>query len=351
MNDEERIGQLHKLITKPELRLGYVAGMFYAVRNEKVPKQLDLLNDWFGSLIIEIEETDGSIKKRPEYKDRERIIKAVRYHDHVYSGADIRITHIASRLIGTAGSNHEKERRTGLLIQKNIARILCADNDRMIALYEHAEEMIDKLDEEQTAQLALLIYMFSIDCADAWYAKEEYDRDEELYPFDDETFDQIIYNAVYQILLCSWEGLVNAWIWLLLGSLLRNECGRIGRIYDSSFIPLYRAPSESGTLEDKLHFLIAPEDYESVYSGDDLQKRFPGIEWHCDCCGAHLNSQEGFDDHLEAWQCRKCGHINMLDYSCVYENAEDWQNDLHRIDQDDILKAIQKRRKETEEAE
>lgn len=28
-----------------------------------------------------------------------------------------------------------------------------------------------------------------------------------------------------------------------------------------------------------------------------FDERFPGIDWHCDRCGAYLNSQEGFDDH------------------------------------------------------
>lgn len=43
-----------------------------------------------------------------------------------------------------------------------------------------------------------------------------------------------------------------AFLWLLTGSLLRNETGRVLRMYDSSFIAIRRQMSETGELEDKL---------------------------------------------------------------------------------------------------
>ena len=42
-----------------------------------------------------------------------------------------------------------------------------------------------------------------------------------------------------------------------------------------------------------------------------FDERFPGIDWHCDRCGAYLNSQEGFDDHKYLWKCTECG----IDYT------------------------------------
>lgn len=28
-----------------------------------------------------------------------------------------------------------------------------------------------------------------------------------------------------------------------------------------------------------------------------MSDRFPGVDWWCDRCNAHLNDQRGFDDH------------------------------------------------------
>ena len=42
--------------------------------------------------------------------------------------------------------------------------------------------------------------------------------------------------------------------------------------------------SETGEVEDKLNVLFHPENYHYTYFGDDLDKRFPGVEWYCDGC-------------------------------------------------------------------
>ena len=40
--------------------------------------------------------------------------------------------------------------------------------------------------------------------------------------------------------------------------------------------------------------------------------RFPGIYWYCDGCDSFLNKQEGFDDHLDHWECTVCGYVNTI---------------------------------------
>jgi len=42
------------------------------------------------------------------------------------------------------------------------------------------------------------------------------------------------------------------------------------------------------------------------------EPRFPGIDWHCDHCGASLNSQKNFDDHKYIWKCTSCGYKNSI---------------------------------------
>ena len=169
----------------------------------------------------------------------------------------------------------------------------------------------------------------------------------------DEAFDGTIWNAEYQLNLSSHSGLCNAYLWLMTGSLLRNEIGRVLRMYDSSFIAIHRQHGETWELMDKLNYLLHPEEYEYTFDGDeeDLEERFPDVEWYCDECGAHLNEQEGFDDHLPAWKCRVCGYENKLDISEIYENDEDWQNQIRPVDAGKFANAVERRRKELQEKE
>lgn len=331
-----------------ELRLGYVTDLYYKVAGISVPKQLDLLNDWFGSLIIRVRESDNTKKELPEFVDMERIIYATRYHGYLYSGGNNRVTHITGKLVGTTSSNLEKERRSAELIQKNISRKLSLELNPIITLYEHVDAIVKQLDEEKINRFHAMLWDFVLDTAEAYYNKSEYERDSELFPFDDEVFDQILYNAFYQLTQYDVDGVRNGFLWLLLGGLLRNACGRVCRVFDSSFSPAYRPSSSSGDLMDQLHFLANPEDYGSFYVGDDMENRFPGVDWYCDECHDYLNKQDGFDDHLPVWQCRKCGYLNRIDYDEIYENEEDARNHIHRHTEEDFKRAIETRKKELE---
>ena len=314
----------------PELRLGYVAALYDMVTGEPALKQLDLLNRWFPGLIFALRDSSGTVKEPPEFDDRKRIIYVTPYHGSLYLGGSPRVTQIAGRLVGTASSNLEKERLSAQLIQKNICRRLLSGTKTFPAFLDHVAEMIARLSEEKAELFHYVTYMFTLSAAEAWYDKQDYERDRELYPFDEEVFDSVIYNAFYQLMREEPSGLVYGYAWLLLGSLLRNECGRLTRTYDSSFVPLFRHPGEDSNLLSQLHYLLAPEEFESYYDGDDTESRFPGIEWMCDSCHAHLNEQPGFDDHLPVWQCRACGHLNELSLEEIYESEEDWRSGIHR---------------------
>ncbi len=145
----------------------------------------------------------------------------------------------------------------------------------------------------------------------------DYEKKTEAFAMDDETFDGTIYNAAYQLNLAKRSGLCNAYLWLLTGSLLRNETGRVLRLYDSSFIAIRRQLSETGSLTDKLNYLLA-----------------------------HLNEQEGFDDHSPEWKCQNCGFANKLAYSEIYDNDEDRQNKTRPADPHKFEDATERRRQE-----
>ena len=53
--------------------------------------------------------------------------------------------------------------------------------------------------------------------------------------------------------------------------------------------------------------------------------RFPGIDWYCDRCHAHLNDQPGFDDHKYTWACTECGYKNSISATNIYDPEEDFR--------------------------
>lgn len=55
-----------------------------------------------------------------------------------------------------------------------------------------------------------------------------------------------------------------------------------------------------------------------------MKKRFPGIDWWCDRCGAHLNNQAGFNDHKYIWRCTECGHKNSISATNIYRSAKEF---------------------------
>lgn len=333
------------------LRFGSIASIYYDISGTPMPKQLDLLDAWFPELIVQEEKSDGETKKPAEYKDTDYLIHAVKCHGKLYSGDSRRIPQITGRLTGSATGNQEKERRTAELIQRHIAERFITDMTLTPRLQANTKKRIDAMNDEQVNEL----YQFLLDLV--WQLAAErretdrWDRDNEPFHMYDETFDGVIYNTAYQLNLETYEGLCNAYLWLLTGGLLRNETGRILRMYDSKFLAVNRQPGEMGELEDKLNALFNPEQYYYTFDGDeeDLKNRFPDVHWTCDNCGDYLNEQEGFDDHLPEWKCTKCGYVNKIDISEIYQNDEDYRNHIRSSDPEKFAAAVEARRKELKE--
>lgn len=328
------------------LRFGYIAELYYGIHGEKKPKQLDQMDTWFPGLIVVTDASDGETKREAEYVDLEYVIHAVRYRGKFYSGGSTRISQICGRLTGTAEGNKEKERKTAELIQKHVAECFMKDMTLAPRLQENAALLLDQLTEDEQEKMYDALTQLIWDLAGAREEMPDYDRKTEPFAMDDETFDGTIYNAAYQLNLASFSGFCNAYLWLLTGSLLRNEVGRVLRLYDSAFIAIRRQMSVDGTLKDKLNNLIHPEAYEYTFDGDDLENRFPGVEWYCDKCDAHLNEQEGFDDHLPEWKCTACGYVNPISIEEIYDNDEDWRNGIRAVDAEKFADAVRRRKEE-----
>ncbi|MGN0362657.1 MAG: hypothetical protein ACI4ET_07440 [Bilifractor sp.] len=329
-----------------ELRFGSIAAIYYEYLSSKTPRQMDLIDTWFPGLVIETDASDGETKVPAEYIDSAYMIHAVRYHGRLYSGDSKRVAQILGRLTGTAAGNREKERKSAELIQKHVAEQFTRDMELTPQLKENTAKLLDHLSEEQLNALYQQLFDLLYRLSDQRKVMDDYSRKTEPFAMDDEVFDGVVYNAAYQLNLSTFSGLCNAYLWLLTGGLLRNETGRVLRLYDSAFIAVRRQLSETGELEDKLNDLFHPETYEYTYSGDDLDNRFPGVEWYCDGCGAHLNEQEGFDDHLSEWKCRICGYPNQLSMELIYDNDEDWQNGIRSVDAEKFADAVARRREE-----
>ncbi len=325
-------------------RLGNVLNLFYQALEKKQPSQLALLDAWFPELIVRELESDGRTKKEAAYQDREFVIDAVRHHGSFYTGSSRRVSQIIGRLIGTAKGNQEKERKTASLIQKHLAGKLVTDFDAITRLKKTVRDHILILQGDAHRDFYVSLYAFIEECIKERKEMDEYALLSDLFPMDDEVIEGIFYNSVYQLEQVTDESIANGYLWLLLGSLLRNETGRLVRLYDSSFIPIRRQMSETSEVLDKLFYLLKPEAYQSVYEGDDLDSRFPGIEWYCDRCGAHLNEQDGFDDHLPKWECTACGYSNRISFEEIYDNEEDWQNEIHRHGKEDFDRALNERK-------
>ncbi len=327
---------------KYDLRFGNTAALLFYAIGEKPMKQLDLLDMFFPCLFVV--EVEGKEKQEAEFDDVNLRIKAVRYHDSLYVGSSSRVSQILGRLCGTARGNQEKERKTAQLMQKQAASVICTTTDYMLLLQEDIRKYLEVLDDEELEVFVYLLSHFLIKVSEH---TEECDPDI-LFPLDREVFEGIVYNGLKQLRRDTMEGYVNAYLWLLIGSLLRNESGRVLRLYDSSFINVNRTPSENDTLQDRLNYLFHPEEYESVYYGDELDRKYPGIEFYCDQCGAHLNEQDGFDDHMTPWECTACGYENEISEYVIYESQEDMRMGKKPLDPDDIMTAIARRREEVE---
>lgn len=328
-----------------ELRFGTAARLYYDSLNLKLPGQLDLLDAWFPSLIIEEIPSDGETKTDAEYSDMDFRIRAVKYHDSFYAGGSRRVSQITGRLTGTAKGNQEKERRTAFLIQKHLSGRLVSELPLLPVLQEAVLERMEQMDDDQLDQFYGRIFDYIEALVSTREANTEYELLTELFPMDHEVFDGILYNTVYQLVKQTRQSISNGYLWLLIGGLLRNESGRVLRMYDSSFVPIRRQSTEDGTLRDKLYFLIHPEEYEAFYEGDDLDRRFPGIEWFCDRCKDYLNTQPGFTDQNPVWVCTKCGYENRLDADVIYDSREDYDNQLRPMGEEALKRAVEERKK------
>lgn len=331
------------------LRFGSIAALYYEIKGEKLPKQMELLENFFPGLVIKVDDSDGNTKIPAEYADQDCMIHAVRYKGKLYAGDNKRVAQILGRLIGMAKGNQEKERKSAEMIQKHVAECFVADMKLTPALQENISHLLEAFSDEQKNLLRekLMELLLLLSAQRSKMSEEE--KRGELFALDKEVFDDILYNAAFQLKLASDKGLCNAYLWFLTGGFLRNETGRVLRRYDSYFIAVYRQGGETNQLEDKLNYLFHPEEYEDVYWGDDLDKRFPGIEWYCDECEAYLNEQEGFDDHFPYWECKKCGYHNRLEIDEIYENDGNFDKGSRRIDPLKFADALERRRMELEE--
>ena len=204
-----------------KFRFGNIAAVFYEIRGEKLPKQLDLIDTWFPGLIIAADSSDGETKKPAEYADREYMIHAVRYHGSLYAGGSPRVTQIAGRLIGTAGANQEnaganqeKERKSTELVQKHVAECFVKDMTLTPRLKENVLQQIESLTGDQELELFERLLDLVWELAEEREAAGDYEKKTEAFAMDDETFDGTIYNAAYQLNLAKRSGLCNAYLWL-----------------------------------------------------------------------------------------------------------------------------------------
>ncbi len=323
-----------------ELRFGNAAALYFQAAGKEIPNQPDMLDLFFPGFIF-VEDPEGT-RKEAEYIDTEYLIHAVKKHGRFYIGGSTRVSQILGRLIGTAKGNREKERKTAELIQRHLSTVLVKDRTAPEKLQVNLKGLLDELDDDRLSAFAGTLMKYCIEAALFRNEQSEYDRESEPFAMYDEVFDGIIYNAVYQLTMEDYMGVINAYLWVLAGSLLRNESWQAVHMFDSSFNPAYRQAAETESLISKLEYLLCPEDFEPVYNGEQTGDRFPDINWYCDRCGALLNRQEGFDDHHNSWKCLKCGYENRISAADIYQNFEDAANDRDAGDPEKIMKALER---------
>ena len=310
--------------------------------------QMDRLYFWLPETVIHMRDSEESGKIPPAFRYDDRIVYASLYRGYIYATGDSAVTQIMGRLYGSAKGNTEKERKNAELIRKRVSRELVEDRALISQLIGNVKEKVSTLKEEAFYDLCEDLLDLVFELADKRIEMSPLERDSEAAAMDDEVFDGVIYNAAYLLQDFTVDSTARAILWLMLGGLLRNEAGRVFRVFNSAFVPAFRQGDLSATIIDKLGALYFDKDYESTYAGDDLENRFPGIEWMCDNCGAYLNVQDGFDDHLPIWQCRLCGHLNLISEEVIYNNEEEREHD-RTVDWEKMKEAIERRRRELED--
>lgn len=337
-----------------ELRFGVIMNWYYrdVLQEDFLPKQIDLLDDFFPSLLIEEKESDGKTKVPAEYDLRDRVIRAARYHDHLYVSGSRQVTQILGRLLGTAQMSLEKERATTAELLRRAAGDLCNSPEYVAALANRSLQRLADLTDDQTDRFMSTFNDYFVAVCDRRAELALDEKEQELFPIEDETFRNVMENVVYQWRQGTIEGAAKAWTWLLLFSLLRNECGRLVTVYLSSF----RERRSYRHTERRVE-VVDTDDPEKdgreewFYDGDDLDHRFPGVDWYCDRCGEYLNDQEGFDDHLHVWKCTRCGYENRIEMDNIYDSGADYEHDGAPSDPKEFYRALKERADEVNSAE
>lgn len=320
-----------------ELRVGVIGKLYYeTVLQEKMPRQLDLLDGFFPNLFIEEVPSDGNTKIDAEFDDQNFLIHAVKYHGHYYVGGSKRVTQILGRLIGTAKGSQEKERNTAERLQDWAADIFIASPDALQHMRDLNTERILALTDEQLGRFVDSLSDYINALVEHRKSQTFDEQHTELFPIGDEVLEIILRNVAYQWEIGTYEAFGNVLTWLLLGALLRNQLSRVDAKYLSTFEP--RTPKDDARIT---HEAIAR--HGSYYDGDDLDNRFPGIEWYCDRCGEHLNDQPGFDDHRDFWTCTKCGYKNPIRIDQIYNCEMEYQNGSAPVDKEDFFRALKER--------
>ena len=333
--------------TDRQLRFSDVETICDSYMPSGAKNQMDRLYYWLPETVIHMRDPEEGGKIPPVFRYDDRVVYASLYRGYIYATGDSAVTQIMGRLYGSAKGNAEKERKNAELIRKRVSRELVEDRDLISQLIGNIKEKVSVLEEDILYDLCEEILDYIFELADKRIEMSPLERDAEAAAMDDEVFDGVIYNAAYQLQDLTVDSTARAILWLMLGGLLRNEAGRIYRVFNSAFVPSFRQGDLAASIVDKLGALYFDEDYEDIYTGEDLENRFPGIEWMCDNCGAYLNAQPGFDDHLPVWQCRTCGALNHISSEVIYPNEEERERN-RPSDWEKMKEAIERRKKEQE---
>lgn len=331
-----------------ELRLGILGSLWFGEALQmKMPKQLDLLDYFFPGLLITEIESDENTKQEAEFDDTKMKFRAVRYHGKYYTGGSRRVTQILGRLIGTAKGSREKERVTAARIRKHVADQFAAEPETVKIQKKIITEKLSLFTQEELNRFTAGFSALLENLSDTWNSQDpEIYAAETLSPFTEEVFTALWKDVDYQCRLGTAEGVITAWCWLLFGALLRNDVIRLHTVVLSSLEPRY---TEN---DDRLHRLSDAEKkdgWESFYAGDDLDRRFPGVDWFCDRCGEFLNAQPGFDDHLPEWKCLNCGYVNKLSMDQIWDSKVEYEQGAKSVDSDDFCKALRDREAELQD--
>lgn len=331
--------------TDRQLRFSEVETICDSYMPSDAKNQMDRLYYWLPETVIHMRDPEEGGKIPPTFRYDDRVIYASLYRGYIYATGDPAVTQIMGRLYGSAKGNAEKERKKSELIRKRVSRELVEDRNLISQLIRNIKQKVSVLKEDVLYDLCEDLLDLVFELADKRIEMSPLERDAEAAAMDDEVFDGVIYNAAYQLQDITVDSTARAILWLMLGGLLRNEAGRIFRVFNSAFVPSFRQGDLAASIVDKLGALYFDEDYEDIYTGDDLGNRFPGIEWMCDNCGAYLNAQLGFDDHLQVWQCRSCGALNQISAETIFPNEEERERH-HPSDWEKMKEAIERRKKE-----